>query len=70
MSNNNDFSGVTFYVSIESRSAGFQVVSSRTDSMNILMPGEESFEEIPIPEQFKTTFDKNNKSNTVPVEHT
>jgi len=63
-------SGVTFYVSSESRSAGFQVVSSRTDSMNILMPGEESFEEIPIPEQFKTTFDQNNKSTTVPVEHT
>ena len=70
MSYNNDFSGVTFYVSIESRSAGFQVVSSRTDSMNILMPGEESFEEIPIPEQFKTTFNQNNKPTTVPVEHT
>ena len=51
------------------RSAGFQVVSSRTDSMNNLMPGEESFEQIPIPEQFKKTFDKNNKSITVPVDH-
>merc|ERR1712062_767853 len=61
-------SGMSFYVSKESKHY-FQLISSRTDSVNILLEqGNSNFEEIPIPEQFQTTF-KTNKPITVPVEH-
>ena len=57
-----------FYVSPESNEAKFQVITSRSDGVNILLSNGDSFEEVPIPDQFKTTF-INNEPNTVPVEH-
>ena len=62
------FSGLMFYVSPESNEAKFQVITSRSDGVNILLSNGDSFEEVPIPDQFKTTF-TNNEPNTVPVEH-
>merc|ERR1712227_180063 len=53
-------SGLMFYVSSESKAANFQVISSRSDGVNILLSSEDSFEEVPIPDQFRTTF-KNNE---------
>ena len=63
-----DFSGLMFYVSPESTDAKFQVITSRSDAVNILLSNGESFEEVPIPDQFKTTF-TNNEPITVPVDH-
>ena len=57
-----------FYVSPESKDADFQVITSRSDGVNVLLSTGESFEEVPIPDQFKTTF-INNEPITVPVEH-
>ena len=67
-SDKKSFSGLMFYVSSESKAANFQVISSRSDGVNILLSSEDSFEEVPIPDQFRTTF-KNNEPLTVPVEH-
>merc|ERR1711892_802541 len=61
-------SGLMFYVSPESTDANFQVIPSRSDAVNILLSNGESFEEVPIPDQFKTTF-TNNEPITVPVDH-
>jgi adenylyl cyclase-associated protein len=59
-------SGVQIYLSKDALDV--EIVSSKSDSMNVLLPGEGDLAELPIPEQFKTSIQKG-KLVTSAVEH-
>jgi len=59
-------SAIQLYLSKESLEA--EIVSSKSDAMNILIPGDADPIELPIPEQFKSTI-KDGKLHTESVEH-
>jgi adenylyl cyclase-associated protein len=59
-------SGVQLYLSKDTLDV--EIVSSKSDQMNVLLPGEGDLAELPIPEQFKTSV-VNGKLVTSTVEH-
>jgi adenylyl cyclase-associated protein len=60
-------SSVQIILSKDSMNA--QVVTSKCDSVNIMFPHGDDFTELPVPEQFITTVDKDGKLKTVTMEH-
>jgi len=59
-------SGIQLYLSKESLDC--EIITSKSDQMNVLIPGKEDVEEKSIPEQFKTVI-KNGNLITAAVEH-
>ena len=49
-------------------SLGINIISSKSSEMNVLIPKDDEFVEIPVPEQFRTTV-SGMKLETVPTEH-
>ena len=53
---------------LSSESLGINIISSKSSEMNVLIPKDDEFVEIPVPEQFRTTV-SGMKLETVPTEH-
>ena len=49
-------------------SLGINIISSKSSEMNVLIPKDDEFVEIPVPEQFRTTV-SGMKLETIPTEH-
>ena len=49
-------------------SLGVNIISSKSSEMNVLIPKDDEFVEIPVPEQFRTTV-SGMKLETIPTEH-
>ena len=53
---------------LSSDSLGINIISSKSSEMNVLIPKDDEFVEIPVPEQFRTVV-SGMKLETVPTEH-
>ena len=49
-------------------SLGINIISSKSSEMNVMIPKEDEFVEVPVPEQFRTTV-TGLKLDTVPTDH-
>jgi len=59
-------SGIQLYLSADSLES--EIVTSKSDSMNVVIPGIDDIVELPVPEQFKTLV-RNNRLVTEAVQH-
>ena len=53
---------------LSSESLGINIISSKSSEMNVMIPKDDEFVEVPVPEQFRTTV-TGLKLDTVPTDH-